>query len=301
MKKQKILVTGISGQIGRFLSRELVLRKKNFLGLDFRTSENLEFEILKIPLTEKNILLKNKKKFKDIDTLIHLASKIDVEPNILKSGKNSIEQNIFGILNLLEILPNLEHISYTSTYMVYGTPQKKIIKENHPTNPNNVYGASKLATEKFLQIFSEQNDVKLSILRLMGVYDLENPYNQAIPSFIKLIANNKRPVIYGDGNTKRNHIHITDVIDAILQSVKIKKHGIFNIGGPNSPSNLELVEIINQKFDKKIAPIFKKTREKQYDFITDISPAKKELDFYPKIGINQGIERTVKRFQNFGW
>ena len=230
-----------------------------------------------------------------------MASLITNDKDVIKSGSDSIDLNIKGTLNLLEFLPNLKSIIFSSTYMVYGTPTSNPIKEEHPTDPNVVYGASKLSTEKFLQIFAKEAKISLSILRIMGIYNVEKPHGQAIPTFIKMIANDESPVIFGTGNIRRNHLYIDDAIDAIITVIKNPKNGVFNIGGFDSPSNLELIEIINNAMGKNIEPIFKESTSKTYDFITDISKAKKQLGFNPKVSIKEGIEKTISNYIKNKW
>jgi UDP-glucose 4-epimerase len=116
-----------------------------------------------------------------------------------------------------------------------------------------------------------------------------------------MIANNESPVIFGTGSIKRNHLYIDDAIDAIITTIKNPKNGVFNIGGLDSPSNLELIKIINDIMGKNIEPIFKESDSKPYDFITDISKAKKELGFKPKIKIEEGIKKTIKNYVKNGW
>ena len=298
----KILVTGAFGQLGSSLLRKFEKSKKEIIALDKRKKN--EFSNVKEIITEitkiEN-LKKYKEELKDVTTLIHLASYITNDRDVIKSGPESIKLNIVGTINLLNYLPNLKNISFTSSYMVYGTPTKKIINENHPTNPNVVYGASKLATEKYLQIFSKESGIKLSILRMMGIYGVEKPHGQAIPTFIKLISENQNPIIFGTGNEKRNHLHIDDATDSIINSIKQKKTGIYNIGGKDTPSNLEVIEKINSIMNKKIAPKFKKSKNISYDFITDISKARNELLFEPRVSIDDGIRDTIKQYQKNKW
>ena len=297
-----ILVTGALGQVGKALVRKLVEEKVSLIGLDKR-EENIfpDVKIIHPEITRKEDIQKYSTELNDVDALIHLASLITNDKDVVKSGPDSVDLNIKGTVNLLGFLPNLKSITFSSTYMVYGTPISNPVNEDHPTNPNVVYGASKLATEKFLQIFAKESKISLSILRIMGIYNIEKPHGQAIPSFVKMIANNQSPTIYGTGEIRRNHLYIDDAINAILCTLKNPKTGIFNIGGSDSPSNLELIQMINEKMGKNVKPAFKKLDSKPYDFITDISKAEKELGFIPKTGIEEGIEKTIMNFKRSGW
>lgn len=297
-----ILVTGAFGQVGSSLLRKLEKSKKEIIVMD--KQEKNEFSNIEKIITEiTNIenLKKYKEELKGVTTMIHLASYITNDRDVIKSGPESVNLNIVGTINLLNYLPNLKKITFTSSYMVYGTPTKNKINENHPTNPNVVYGASKLATEKYLQIFCKENGIKLSILRMMGIYGVEKPHGQAIPTFIKLMSENKIPTINGTGKEKRNHLYIDDAVDSILASIKSNKSGVFNIGGKNNPSNLEIINKINKILKKNIKPEFKKSSISAYNFISDISKTEKDLKFKPKIDIDEGIYRTIKQFEKKGW
>jgi len=299
---KKILVTGAVGQIGRFVVRSLIDEKLDLIALDKRDYVNFpNVDVIHAEITKKDDLAKYASRLKDVDVLIHLASLITNEKDVIKNGPSSIDLNVMGTINLLQVLPNIEHICFSSTYMVYGTPISNPVGEDQPTDPNNIYGASKLATEKFLQIFAKQQEIDVSILRMMGVYNLEKPYAQAISTFIKNIATNQSPVIFGTGEVRRNHIYIDDVVESILTCINNPKSGVFNIGGPESPSNLELIDLINEKMGKKIKPVFKDSSSVPYDFIVDISRARTELGFVPKVGISEGITKTIERFLKVGW
>jgi len=297
----KILITGALGQIGKPLVKKLLEKNESIIGLDKREDVISETDIIHPEITIKKDIKKYSDVLKDVDILIHLASLITNDKDVLKSGSDSVDLNIKGTINLLEFLPNLKSIVFTSTYMVYGTPTINPIKEDHPTEPNVVYGASKISTEKFLQIYAKEKGISLTILRMMGVYNVAKPHGQAIPMFVKMIANNESPIIYGTGNIRRNHLYIDDAVDAIIAAKNNPKTGVFNIGGPDSPSNLELINIINTKMNKKINPVFKESVAKPYDFITDISKSKKELGFVPKVRIEEGIEKTINRFKTTSW
>ena len=291
----KLLVTGASGNIGNILGNKLQKNNIPFIGLDVASQGFTNDDFFQLDITNKSELNEKKSVFNEVDTLIHLASKIDAGADVTNTGIESINVNVKGTLNLLEYLPNLKNILFTSTYMVYGIPKQNPVTENHIQEPHTVYGTSKIVTEKYLQVYAQEKGINLTIFRYMGIYGLMSHYaNQAIPIFIKLIAAEKNPIIYGNGLQRRNHLFIDDAIDAILVWINNKNPGIFNIGGIDSPTNLDLISMINEKMNKKIKPIFKESQ--QYDFITDISRASTVLHFQPKTRIKDGINNTIERF-----
>jgi UDP-glucose 4-epimerase len=291
----KLLITGISGNIGNVLSQQLKKNNISFTGLDIINQDISNKHFIQLDFTNSNELNEKKSLLEKFDTLIHLASKINNENDICQIGTESINVNIIGTLNLLDYLPNLKNVLFASTYMVYGPPMQNPIQESHALNPQTVYGASKATMEKYLQIYTKEKRIDLGIFRYMGIYGLTSHYaNQAIHNFIKLIQNDKNPIIYGNGLQRRNHLFIDDAIDSILAWLNNKQPGIFNIGGTDSPTNLDLISMINQKMGKRIEPIFK--NQEQYDLITDISKAADILHFQPKTKIEDGINKTVENF-----
>ena len=288
----KLLVTGALGNVGTALSTELQKNNIPFIGLDIVNQGSDNNNFLHLDITNDNDLDKKKSILNDYDTLIHLASEIGVGANVTTTGIESINVNIKGTLNLLEHLPNLKNILFASTYMVYSIPTQNPVQEHHLQEPVSVYGASKMSTEKYLQVYAQKIGINLTIFRFMGIYGHvpRNP-TQAIPIFIKLIANDKNPIIYGNGLQRRNHLFIDDAIDSILAWLKNKNPGIFNIGGSDSPTSLDLISTINDRMGKKIKPVFKETNSKQFDFISDVSRANTVLDFQPKT-LNLAIPKS---------
>ena len=293
----KILVTGSAGQVGHFLVDALNRQKNDFFGIDIKNPTKFNYQFVKVDLRNLKDIKKHKDQLYEFDVLIHLAGLNDNEPNVIKNGLKSLDYNIKTTLNLLEFLPRLKQICFASTYMVYGIPISNPVKETHPTEPFYVYAVCKLINEKFLQVYSKKQNIDLTILRFMGIYGTESPIERlAIPLFIKKIVNNEIPTIFGTGKLKRNSIYIDDVVEAILTSIRKRKSGIFNIGGEDSASPLEYIDLINNELGKNIKPVFIKKTGTKYDFITDISKAKKELGFKPRVNIREGISRTIKTY-----
>lgn len=290
---QKILITGVSGQVGRSLVKKLCKLGFDITGLDIKTMNSTGFNFLKADITDAKSLEPHRTVLKDIKIIIHLASLIEDNQNVVENTMSSIRLNVEGILNLLEYLPHVQYICFASTYMVYGIPQSNLVRETQSTNPSNIYGASKIITEKFLQVYATHKNITLCILRFMGIYGPETPLtDRAIPLFIDLISSGKNPVLYGTGKSRRNHVYIDDAINAILCALQVKQSGVFNIGGSDAPSNLELVKFVNNIMNKNIIPTFDTTK-KEHSFILDISLARDKLGFYPMIGIHEGLKAQI--------
>lgn len=295
---KKILVTGSSGQVGSAVMGRLVKNGLRAYGMDIKSPKQTEdFIFLQADLTEENSLFKLKNTLEEVEILIHLASEVSSNKNIVEEGLRSISTNIIGTLNLLKYLPRLEQICFSSSYMIYGKPIKIPVNESHQTNPQNIYGVSKLVTEKLLEVFSTKKNITLTILRFMGIYGPGTPINgRAIPTFVELIGNDKNPIIFGNGISKRNHVYIDDAVQSILLSLEKERSGIFNIGGNESISNLKLIEIINEIMHKNIKPIFKE-HSPETDFVVDISLAEKELGFSSNINIREGLIRQINEWK----
>lgn len=296
LKQKKILVTGCSGQIGKNLIPKLIELGLDVYGLDLQKPENNKlYQFLLADLTDSKSLLLHSKILSKIDLVVHLASKIENTQNVVTNSKKNIEINIQGTINLIEFLTNVEHIFYASSYMVYGDTYCDLINEKHNTNPSNIYGSSKLTTEKFLQVLANKKKFVLTIFRFMGIFGPDTPRSgRAIPTFIDLILSDKSPILIGDGKNRRNHIYLDDAIHAIINSLKFSTGGIFNIGGKESPNNLELISIINEIANKKVEPIYKNLENKELDFILDNSLAIKKINYNPIIGIKNGLINHIE-------
>jgi len=304
MKKRNILVTGGTGFIGSRLVKRLLRSKANVVVISREVEKNPEIRKLvergEIQLVQCNLinqkeLNKYKDIFKNVEFVIHLAAFV---PN--KSNEDDLSksmENIRGALNLVCAFNSIERFCFGSTVEVYGKPIYCPLDENHPTNPLTYYGASKLACEKYLQVHSWKNNFPLTILRFASVYGEGETIDRAIPNFIKSVCVGKAPVIYGDGSDLRDYVYVDDVVDGILLSLKHGKNNVYNIAGGNGLSIKKIAEQIIRLSGKKLAPEFKKTKKEKVDYIFDISRAKKDLHYSPKIRFEDGLKKEIKWFK----
>jgi len=298
-----IAITGGSGFIGRRLIKKLVESSYNLLllGRSFdRPSisdliKEKKVDYIKYDLTNRNPEISNT--LRNVDVLVHLAAFVprSNKPSDDDPIKN-IEVNIKGTHNLLKDFENVaEKLIFASTLEVYGKPVFLPITEFHPVNPLTYYGASKLAAEKYVTIFSFQHNMKSVILRFSTVYGPEEVFDRAIPNFIRCVMEGKSPVIYGDGLDVRDYIYIDDAVDAIVAAIHRDCEGVYNIASGEGYTIHEIFEKIKDISGKDLKPIFKRSNREPTKFIFDIISARKELGFSPKVSIDHGLT------EEFSW
>lgn len=308
IKNKNILITGGTGQIGSFLSESLVDNGANVTVLGRKISNLKEIKSLveskKIKfveydlINEKNLELV-RTKLENIDYLLHFSSEMaELFSSLLKNAMHSVNLNLKGIIQLLKFLPHLDGILYASSIGVYGIPKYLPIDEECPTNPVTFYGCGKLGAEKYLKLFSNTHSVPLTIMRYSSVYGPRNRTKRALPTFINLALEDKPIILHGNGDTFNDFIYISDVIDATKSGILRNQSEIYNIGSGIKCTVLQLaqkiIELTNSKSQIKYS-----NKSSDYDYVFDISKAKNNLGFSPKVSIEEGLMKEIAWHKKF--
>jgi len=304
----KIFVTGGAGFIGRYLVKSLL--KDHEVTIFDNFSNSSKDNISKL-LEHQAVLVKGDiTNFEDIsshlsgfDTVIHLAAKISVEDSIIHP-ENAIHVNVDGTINLLRacVSNKVRNIITASTAAVYehSIDAKIFLSENSKTVPLSPYGASKLVMEQYVKAFSKAYDLNCVTLRLFNVYGLgqSNEYAGVITKFAQNINDGIPLVINGDGYQTRDFVSIEDVVEGIfnvISKIEEKRGNVYNIASGKSITIKDLASLMltvsRKDFEIQYSdPIEGEIRHSQ----ADISLAKKELDYLPKILLKDGISRFFK-------
>ena len=262
-----ILITGVAGFIGYNLALKLI-KKYKVIGIDnFNNSSSKRLKALRIKkLESKNFIFFKKdildlnQKF-DVDYVYHLAA---VKLNDSKDNSRLIiKNNILTIYKLINLInkKNLKKIIFSSSLYVYGN-FKKEKSEKSKCKPENNYGKSKLRGEKiFIKKFYNLKKVDLTIFRIFFTfgnkqYSKNNGYPSVIYKNLYRLINNKRPIIYNDGNQILDYSHIDYVTNVLQTPIKIKMNGIYNLCSNNGISIYELIKKMKKLFLKSKKPIF---------------------------------------------
>ena len=304
----KCLVTGGAGFIGSHICERLLNKDHEVICLDnFDPYYNPKLKNKNIEplLSNKNFKLINedirnsdfihKILKEDIDYIFHEAAQAGVRISV-KNPLKAHEVNATGTLNLLNasIDSDVKKIINASSSSIYGKVEYLPFDEEHPKNPVSPYGASKLIAEHYCRIFNEIYGLKTISLRYFTVFGPRMRPDLAINIFTRKALNNEPIEIYGTGEKTRDFTYIDNVIEANLIAMK-KGIGEYNIGGGKRVSVNELAEKIIQLTNSSSKLIYSTSIKGDAEHTwSDISKAKKELGYNPKIDLDDGLLKYIE-------
>lgn len=225
------------------------------------------------------------------------------------------QNNVSSSLNLMEEMVNTKtnNLIFSSTAGVYGNPIELPISEDHPKNPENPYGESKLMVEKLMLWYQKTYGLSSVALRYFNASgasldgklgENHDPENHIIPNVIKAILRGENFKLFGtDYNTKdgacvRDYIHVIDLVEAHVLAIekltRDKGMSVYNVGTGNGYSNREIIETVKKISGKDFQVEEVARRSGDADtLIADVSKIKKELGFEPKYSDLEMIIKTA--------
>ena len=302
----KIIITGGAGFIGSSIVDRLIINGNQVLVLDNLSSGKLEnintsAEFVNIDLCDPSL----KNVFFDFrpDAVIHCAAQVSVMNSQLDPVFDA-KNNILSGLNLLKISieSNVNQILYLGTGgALYGEPEYLPCDESHPIRPISPYGLSKWTLEKYIDLIVPDTILK-KILRLGNVYGPRQDHKGAsgvVAIFLSKMLLGEKVEIYGDGNQIRDVVFISDILDAIELSLKSDVSFTANIGSAIGVSVNEIFEILSKETLYKNKPVFQTKSSGDIDrIILSNNKAKSDLNWSPKISIEEGLKKTSEWFKN---
>ena len=313
----RVLVTGGGGYIGSALLKKLLERGYEVCSVDnlFRGSyayvSNLKDsngvkllvgDICSLKDLEDDL---NKVHF---DAIVHLAAIPGLE-RCLKNPSRAVLTNIYGTYNILEFARenDVGKVVFSSSAAVYGEPIMTPIPEEHPLNPLNLYGVTKLAAEKLMYSYHRAYGLSTVILRLGNVYGVGayTYWETVIPKFVRQALRGEALTIYGDGRQSRDFIHVLDVVKAIelvlISENKLVGGDVFNVasGEPLSINNLAktVSEVVFEKLGREVNKVHLPPRSGEPslpNFCLSINKISDKLGFKADWSVRDGIKQLVE-------
>ena len=301
---KKILVTGGAGYIGsklvtKLLSLGFKVTVVDVLKFSSKSLNHLfgnkNFNFINVDVRNKKIM---KKLYKKNEFIIPLAALVGA-PLCKKNKKEAISVNLISIKNMMKNITKKNKIIYLTTNSGYGIGEKnKYCDEDSPLNPISLYGNTKVEAEKIISKFN--NSVCYRLATVFG-YSYRMRTDLLVNNFVYKAVKEKKLKIY-EPNFRRNYIHVNDVVDGIIFSIKNfkkMKSNIYNLGlsSANLTKYMLAKKIKRQLKYIKIKIIKNRKDPDQRDYYVSNKKIEKK-GFKATIKIEEGIKELVDIFSN---
>lgn len=306
---KRAIVTGAAGFIGSHLCESLLGKGFKVTGVDNLVTGSKE----NISHLKKNKSFKFSKK--DITKPVKLSGKLDYIFNLASPASpidyqripiKTILANSLGTKNMLDLALEKNAVFLdASTSEVYGDPLEHPQKETYNGNvsisgPRACYDESKRFGEMLTAYYGRVFGLEVRIARIFNTYGPRMRVNdgRVIPNFVSQALHNKPITVYGSGSQTRSFCYVSDLVRGLEKLAFSSYKKPVNLGNPRELKIVDLARKIKQltgsgsKIVFKELPVDDPARRKP-----DISTARKKLKWKPLIGINEGLERTIKYFR----
>ncbi len=331
----KILVTGAAGFIGSQLSKHLLARGDEVIGLDnlndyydvnlkkarlAQLKGQANFKFVKLDLKNRSAVaeLFIQEKFNKV---MNLAAQAGVRYSI-KNPYAYVDSNIIGFVNLLEGCRhnNIEHLVFASSSSVYGLNTKMPFSVHHNVDhPISLYAASKKANELMAHTYAHLYGLPTTGLRFFTVYGPWGRPDMALFKFTKGIIEDQPIDIYNNGNMQRDFTYIDDIVEGVIRVIdKIPQanpnwsgnmpdpctspapYQLYNIGNNNPVELMYYIETLEKALGKKakknLLPMQAGDVPATY---ADVADLERDVGFKPRTSVEEGIGKFVEWYQDY--
>ena len=239
-----------------------------------------------------------------VDFVCHFASPAS-PVDYMKHPIATMLVGSYGTHNLLEIARLKKAVFLmASTSEVYGDPLVHPQKENYwgnvnPNGPRSIYDEAKRYAEAAAFAYRRIYKMDVKVVRIFNTYGprMQIKDGRVVPNFIDQILNHQPLTVYGNGKQTRSFCYVDDLVDGITKLLLSKISGPVNIGNPKEFTILEFAQLVRKKYDPKAKIVYQPLpQDDPKQRRPDISMARKELGWEPKVNLENGIERTMKWF-----
>jgi len=309
MPKKVVLITGGAGFIGSHLCDWFIQRDFKVIALDnFVTGS--EDNIAHLAANKNFKFIKH-----DISKPIRIPGKINYVLNFaspaspidyLNLSIQTMKVGALGTHNALGIAKVKGAVFFqASTSEVYGDPLEHPQKETYwgnvnPIGPRGVYDEAKRFAEALVLAYKKVHKMDVKIIRIFNTYGprMRLKDGRVVPNFIDQILHGKPLTIYGDGRQTRSFCYVDDLVDGITKLLFSPMTGPVNIGNPREFTIREFADLVMKTHGVKAGIIYEplpKDDPKQRR--PDITLARTQLGWEPKIALEDGIKTTMDWFK----
>lgn len=306
---KRICITGGAGFIGRHVVRAALERGWLVTSLDLVDYPDEHHKHHTHIVGDVRDRTAVEKALQNGDAMVHLAAEISVQASIEKPEQTHAV-NVEGTDVVLSVCQEMgtELVLHASSAAVYGDLEDIPLKETAPLEPLSPYGLSKKMNEEAVRNARERGLNAFSF-RFFNVYgpgqSAGGAYSAVIPLFIQRMCRGEQPVVYGDGSTTRDFVHVGDVASALLDTIKHEaegmNHAVYNVASGKETSLLELVEHIHKALPGRLTqgqpavPLHRPVRENDvFRSLASIERLTADLDWLPSHDLASAVHAMVK-------
>jgi len=327
-----ILVTGAAGFIGSYVSKALLERGEQVIGIDnlndYYDPALKRARLDRIASAHRNAFTFEQVDFGDqealerfasphrFDRIVHLGAQAGVRYSLV-NPQAYVRSNLMGQINMLELARHREvsHFVYASSSSVYGGNESLPFRvEDRVDHPISLYAATKKADELMSETYAHLYRLPMTGLRFFTVYGPWGRPDMAIYIFTKALFEGRALSIFNNGEMRRDFTYIDDIVRGVLTCIdgppkddgEVKAggskspHAVYNIGNHRSEELMRMVELLEQATGKKAVVEFKPMQPGDVkDTFADISAIQRDHGFEPSTTIDMGIPRFVEWFKTY--
>lgn len=310
----KILIAGGAGFIGSHLTKFHFSKNDQVTVIDnFITGskKNLESEKNNQNLTviEADIVNFDFSDLPSFDIIYDLASPASPK-DFQQLSIEILKTNSLGLINILDffIKSNSRTLVFSSTSEVYGDPLEHPQKESYfghvnPVGIRSCYDEGKRFAEALIMAYFRKYKKDVRIARIFNTYGpfMKKDDGRVVSNFINQALANRPMTIYGQGKQTRSFCYVSDMVEGLyLLAITPKLTGeIINIGNQNEKTILEIADIIKKLTQSRSKIVFKTIdRDDPKRRCPNITKAKKLLNWQPKVGLEEGLKKTIQYFRS---
>jgi len=301
MAKTNVLITGVAGFIGSNLAERLLRDGKyEVIGIDnlsYGVKEQIPdgVKFYEIDIRDNSIY----KVFKNVNFVFHFAAKNCINDCQIDPIETA-DINVTGSLNVFEAsrLASVKKVIYAESSALYEDSEQLPTPE-WDIKPRTFYALSKLSSMQFAEAYTRFHGLIFTALRYFCVYGPRQDYRRTIPpvfsSFIINLLKEEQPTIFGNGEKRRDFIHVDDINDFHIRCMEdpLTDRKVFNLGSGVNYSINEIYQTIASLLKSDRKPLFLDDLPGEaIANLADITEAQK-LDWFPKIGLEEGLQTSI--------
>jgi UDP-glucose 4-epimerase len=302
-RSKRVLVTGGAGFIGSHLCEGLLragyaVRVLDDLSVGRRENVPPDCEFIQGSILDNAAL---GAALRDVDHICHQAARVTIRGSVSTFVEDA-ETNLMGTLRLLRAAgrSGVQRFLYASSMAVYADSLNPApISEDYLTVAVSPYGIAKLAAERYVLLVGGNLNLEPVVLRYFNTFGIRQtytPYVGVITIFITRLLRKEGITIFGDGEQRRDFVHVSDIVQAnLLALTKDEAVGrVLNVGTGYATSVNELASLLRSRLYPDASVSHEPAREEELrNSIADISVARKILGYEPKTNLQQQITEVI--------